>query len=94
MSDRGGMHRLDLSRRRLLSGGVFLAAGGALLGASSANTARAASKMAQAAVNYRPKPQGRAQCDNCAQWAAPASCKIVDGAISPSGWCAVYAPKS
>jgi len=23
----------------------------------------------------------------------PAACKVVEGKISPKGWCAVYAPK-
>ncbi len=94
MSGRSGFYRLDLSRRRLLSAGALLAAGGAMLGAAAANSARASSKAAQNSVSYRPKPQGRARCDNCSQWQPPAACKLVDGQISPSGWCAIYAPKS
>ncbi len=48
--------------------------------------------MAQSVVSYRAKPQGNARCDGCAQWQAPASCKIVAGTIDPNGWCTLYAP--
>ena len=88
-------HTLDFSRRGLLRGATLLAAGGALLGTSvAAGSAVAANKLAQKAVNYQDKPKGRAQCDNCAQWQAPSSCKLVAGTISPTGWCNIYAPKS
>jgi hypothetical protein len=88
-------HTMDFSRRGLLRGATFLAAGGALLGTSiTAGSAAAANKLAQKTVNYQDKPKGRAQCDNCAQWQKPANCKLVDGSISPTGWCSIYAPKS
>lgn len=80
-------HHSPRRRALILMGGVLLGAG------SIAKTAMAAgTKMAQSAVGYRGKPQGAARCDGCTQWQAPASCKIVAGAISPSGWCTVYAP--
>lgn len=85
---------IDLSRRNLLRGAFVAVGGGVLAGASmAASTSQAANKMPQKAVNYQATPKGKAQCDNCAQWQAPASCKIVQGVISPSGWCTVYAPK-
>jgi hypothetical protein len=81
--------RAAMSRRRAL-----IAAGSVLLGAGgvAVSSASAATKMAKAGVGYRDKPQGAARCDGCAQWQAPAACKIVAGAISPSGWCTLYAP--
>lgn len=95
MTVRYQFHSLNLSRRGLLRGATLVAAGGALLGTTlTAGAAAAANKLAQRTVNYQDKPRGRAQCDNCAQWQPPAACKLVDGAISPAGWCSVYAPKS
>jgi hypothetical protein len=95
MTTRDQFHSLNLSRRGLLRGATLFAAGGALLGTTmTAGSAVAANKLAQRTVNYQDKPRGKAQCDNCAQWQSPSACKLVDGSISPAGWCSVYAPKS
>ncbi|MEG3143406.1 high-potential iron-sulfur protein [Sphingomonas sp. RT2P30] len=81
----------DLSRRAVLH--LAVAGGGVLVAATVPAAAVAGSKIAQKAVKYQPTPKGKAQCDNCRQWQAPAACKLVDGVISPSGWCSIYAPK-
>jgi hypothetical protein len=94
MSDEVRFQTLNLSRRSALQRGLFVA-GAAVVGAMAATGgATAAAKMAQKAVNYQPTPKGRARCDNCSQWQAPDACVRVDGAISPAGWCLIYAPKS
>ncbi|MFA5965629.1 MAG: high-potential iron-sulfur protein [Sphingomonas sp.] len=81
----------DLSRRTLLR--FAIAGSGALIAATVATQAVAGSKIAKKAVRYQDTPKGNARCDNCRQWQAPAGCKLVDGTISPSGWCSIYAPK-
>lgn len=53
----------------------------------------AAAKMSPKAMSYRPTPNGNQRCDNCANFLAPDSCKVVDGTISPSGWCILYRQK-
>jgi anaerobic selenocysteine-containing dehydrogenase len=81
-----------LSRRDFL----FTAAvgGGAVVAAGMiASPAAASSKMSQRAMAYQPNPKGNQRCDNCANFQAPGSCKLVDGAIAPSGWCILYRPK-
>lgn len=78
------------SRRRLLTAAAGIAGAGLALAATPALAA--GSKMSPASVSYRDKPQGSARCDGCNQWQAPAACKVVSGAISPSGWCSIYAP--
>jgi hypothetical protein len=89
------IHTLALSRRGLLRGAGFAAGGGVLLAAGlTATQAQAQTKVTQQLAHYQDTPKGNARCDNCAQWQAPASCKIVQGKISPSGWCILYAPKS
>ena len=84
-----------LSRRSLLRN-VTLAAGGAavLSTAALADRADAAdTKVAQKAVAYQDTPKGPQRCDNCTYFEPPASCKVVAGTISPSGWCQLYAKK-
>lgn len=69
-------------------GSVGLAAAGVL-----ASPAQASSKMSPKAMQYRPTPNGNQRCDNCANFQAPASCKLVEGTIAPSGWCILYRQK-
>jgi len=45
-------------------------------------------------MKYQDKPNGDQRCENCAQFVAPASCKVVDGAISPNGYCIVWVKKA
>ena len=73
-----------------LCGGLALAAGGLAAGAATA----APNKLNQKAAGYRDKPMGSARCDNCAVWQGPDSCKLVQGPLSPSGWCTLYSRKS
>jgi len=83
------------SRRHLLKRGALVAGGAvAVAAALAARPAAAATKNSQKAVDYKPTPTGSARCDKCTYWEGPASCKLVDGVISPSGWCSLYAPKS
>jgi Ubiquitinol-cytochrome C reductase Fe-S subunit TAT signal./High potential iron-sulfur protein. len=64
---------------------------GAVMAAGLVSSPAVASgKIAQKAVKYQTTPKGNQRCDNCALWQAPHSCKLVDGTISPPGWCALY----
>jgi hypothetical protein len=58
-----------------------------------ASPANASNKMSQKAMQYRTTPNGNQRCDSCANWLPPASCKLVDGPIVPTGWCMLYRPK-
>jgi len=87
-------HALDLSRRKLLRGAVVVAGGGALLAAGFVSaSAKAPDKMSQSAANYQTTPKGGARCNVCSQWLAPTDCKVVQGPVSPTGWCSLYIPK-
>ncbi len=81
-----------LSRRTILLRGVACTAGVAALLApvSHANAA----KVSKTAVSYQDSPKGDQQCSNCAQFQPPKACNFVDGDISPSGWCQIWAKKS
>lgn len=84
-----------VSRRAMLHGAAVAAGGATLLAASlNATAARAqAGKKSQAEVAYQATPKGDQSCANCALFVAPSSCGVVDGTISPSGWCNLYQKK-
>ncbi len=83
-----------LSRRGVLGRGVVLGLVGAIGGQLvSARRAFAGAKMAKQDAGYRDAPRGSARCDRCVQFQPPESCNVVQGAISPSGSCTLFAPK-
>ena len=51
-------------------------------------------KVSQQASAYQTSPKNGQRCTDCALYIAPASCKLVEGAISPAGWCKFFAKKS
>jgi len=74
--------RFDLSRRALLAA---LAVGG-----SCEATAQAPPKLSQAAAQYQNHPRGGLSCVGCTFFRRPRSCQVVDGEISPNGWCRLF----
>jgi hypothetical protein len=50
-------------------------------------------KLPPAQAGYRTSPRGAARCDLCAQFQPPSACKIVAGAVSPSGSCDFFVAK-
>ena len=84
-------------RRSLLKRAALLVAG--LATASLMQTiASAAEKLQKAAVNYQEKPKNGKDCDDCMHFVVGATpdamgtCKVVDGAISPHGYCSAFTP--
>ena len=86
---RGGA--MQVSRRCVLRN-VAMTAGGVTLLATAPRQAEAA-QVSQKLVAYQDTPHGTQECDNCAQFLAPSSCKVVEGTIAPKGWCKVYVKK-
>jgi hypothetical protein len=68
---------------------VLLAAPAAL--ALQFGPARGAEKMSKQAAQYQDAPQGIAMCATCSLFVEPHSCKVVEGDVSPNGWCKAYA---
>jgi anaerobic selenocysteine-containing dehydrogenase len=92
MVEKSSMNPGRVSRRDFLfAAGV--AGGAAAAVALSASPAAASNKMSQKAMSYRPSPNGNQRCDNCGNFQAPSSCKLVDGVVAPNGWCVLYRPK-
>lgn len=80
--------RVSASRRQF-----FVAAACGTVAALLWPAAPALAKASKAAVDYRDKPNGNQQCSKCRFFEAPHSCKLVEGEISPNGWCHFFAPK-
>ncbi len=88
------MNDCKLTRRSVLRRVALLA--GAALTASVArnNDALAQAKATKDAMKYQDKPSGDKQCSNCLQFVAPNGCKVVEGAVSPSGYCIAWVKKA
>ena len=84
---RGGI----LSRRVLLYRTLGTLTGAAAC-AATPKPASAAPKISQAAVAYQDHPDGDKRCGRCLQFVAPESCKLVDGPVSPQGFCRIFTP--
>lgn len=58
-------------------------------------SAPASQKMAQAKVQYQTQPKGEQKCAACQHFIAESNtCKLVEGQISPDGWCVLWAKKA
>ena len=73
---------------------VLIAAAGAAPLLALTRSAGAAKKVSQEAVNYQPSPKGDQFCGNCGHFIPPTACRLVEGRISPGGWCRLWAKKA
>lgn len=71
----------------------------ALAGLLTAAASADASKASKAAMHYQDSPNGNSQCSGCKYFiagqsaSATGSCQIVDGSISPNGYCMAFTAK-
>jgi hypothetical protein len=84
MADRAN----GVSRRRLIA-----AAAGATSAMAFAQIphAGALEKMTQRQAQYQDTPKDIMMCATCTLYEPPKSCKVVEGDVSPSGWCKAFA---
>lgn len=80
-----------LSRRAVLAG-TRLTLGGAIA-AQTASPAAAQPNFSQADAMYQTMPKGDQRCGLCSSFAPPNACQLVQGTISPNGWCQLFSPK-
>jgi anaerobic selenocysteine-containing dehydrogenase len=91
MDETSGLQSMVLSRRTIVTRSVAGAAGAAVL---LGFVTEVSAKMAQKAVEYQDTPKGDQQCSNCSLFQEPNSCTLVDGEISPAGWCKFWVKKT
>jgi hypothetical protein len=87
------------SRRSLLKSAVLFAGVMTIPSVVNIRNVLADGKLAKAEVKYQDKPNAGKDCDDCLQFIlgatpnAKGTCKVVEGAISPHGYCIAFAPK-
>ena len=86
----------EVTRRNFLRGAATAVAGAAI----PIRFAHAQQKASKQAMQYQDTPKNGQQCDTCLHFVpgakpdAMGTCKIVEGPISPKGWCIAYVKKS
>jgi len=55
--------------------------------------AQAPQGIAKSEAKYQDRPNGIQHCEICLQFQPPNRCKLVQGDISPNGWCQFFAAK-
>ena len=86
----------DLTRKEALSSLIVLPA---LAGLMVVTGGIADAKGTKAQFKYQAHPNGEQACAGCSLFiagktaAAPGTCKVVGGAISPKGWCTAYSAR-
>ncbi|MGA9274421.1 MAG: high-potential iron-sulfur protein [Candidatus Cybelea sp.] len=86
-----------MTRRSFVAGAIVLPA---LAGLLLAETTTAEAKASKAQFKYQASPKNGQQCSKCSLFipgssaTANGTCKLVDGSISPKGWCTAFAAKS
>jgi hypothetical protein len=90
-------NRDKLTRASFVRAAVILPA---LAGALGTAAIAQAPKGSKTQFKYQTTPKGSAQCSNCSFFiagktpTANGTCKIVQGDISPKGWCMAYSKKT
>jgi hypothetical protein len=82
---------LSMSRRALLGSTTAMAAVMILAGT---RTGRAQAKMPKQTAQYQDSPKGDQKCEGCRFFIEGGSCRLVEGEISPNGWCRLFQPKA
>lgn len=86
----------SMTRGRFVAGAVVLPSLAALL---LAETTAADAKASKAQFKYQSTPSGGHQCSGCkfftkgSSATANGTCQLIDGSISPKGWCTAWAAK-
>lgn len=76
-------------RRRFLRAAAAGAV--ALLASRAISYAGASQKMSKKDAEYQDSPKDIRMCATCTLFEPPKSCKVVEGEISPQGWCKAFA---
>jgi hypothetical protein len=79
----------SIPRRGLLRAAFVGAAAG--LVAAAPSPARAQQKMTKQEAEYQDSPRDIRMCATCTLFEPPKACKVVEGDVSPNGWCKAFA---
>lgn len=83
------------TRRRVLRAALATGCGLWIPLVLAAEQSKSVKKVPQASVMYQTKPNGDQKCSTCTNFIAESkTCKLVEGNISPDGWCKLWAKKA
>ena len=85
--------RAKISRRSMLRSALLLAGGTLAAGVIQVKPAHA-QKMTKEATKYQDSPKDGHKCKDCVYFQAPSGCAMVEGKVSPDGWCNLFNKKS
>jgi hypothetical protein len=86
---------IETTRRVVIMRFVLAGAAGVVAANTTPRPAAAApAKLPPNEIGYQATPKGAARCELCVNWQPPNACKLVAGAISPSGWCGLFVRKT
>ena len=83
-----------LSRRSMLRAVALLASATLTPRIFPTGNAIAQQKVSKESVKYQDKPNGDKQCSNCLNYLPTNSCAIVEGTVSPQGYCIAWVKKA
>lgn len=90
----------DPSRRRFFQQSAVIAGGAAAAGLMlKAKVHAQTTKASKAVAMYQASPHGSQQCSGCVHFipgktpSADGTCKLVQGSVSPKGWCVFFTAK-
>ena len=84
----------DLSRRVFFQRVTTYGVGAAVIHGLGLNLATAQAKVPPKTVSYQATPKGEQRCEGCSNFQPPNACKMVEGEISPQGWCSLFTKKA
>ncbi|MBU2738453.1 iron oxidase [Acidithiobacillus concretivorus] len=90
----------SMNRREWLKTSTQIVAVAAVAPLVFSPLAEAGTLSSKASVSYQDHPSGKDMCSNCTHFfpgpspTADGTCKVVEGKISPHGYCYAYTPKS
>ena len=88
------MEDKKISRRGFLRGAATIAGAAGAASIIPIRVANAQSgKADKKSMQYQDQPKNGQECDQCVYFQAPNKCGIVDGDISPKGWCLAFNKK-
>jgi hypothetical protein len=76
---------INIQRRSLLQ------AAAAVFAFQKISRINAQEKMSQAQAEYQDSPKDIRMCATCTLFEPPKSCQVVEGDVSPTGWCKAFA---
>jgi hypothetical protein len=86
---KGSMTDKRVLRRSVLR--TAFASVAAWFASGAMSRAGAREKMSQKEAQYQDSPKDIRMCATCTLFEPPKSCKVVEGEISPNGWCKAFA---